>query len=985
MRVLQLFFLIATLVALSSLPLLAAAQDNESPAGPPTPAPTLAAPLPIKMLAAGRGQPLTIDFLKLFPKIPTGAVQITKLPTGGKLLDGKNAVSLDDEKLVVLSDTKVVYRSRDDFPNDGKLQALDSLDYRLVTDSQMFKGTLQILVNNRQLEIHDYNLRAIDDSARLLTLNVRDGRTKLTLKDAVLKDVRIETLPTGGCTVQQFDKTTITQANTTLTDSNLRVWVLPEEGSPVGTVCTFTYTALRRNGVRTAPATVRITRQLARAPRAYNTVVNYQVDFDTSRTVELIGVSGNTGRNLTFQLTAIPAIGQLFDVTETASDELPTKGIEAKDLPLTLYQGPKTRVALVYRIVNPQRLRGQKLAPVFVSFTVTDGTQTSPAATVTINLVRKESPVCGQSIISPVFWDQPVKNVVLNFTTPNGLRVQRIVLLSTPAKPIGDLTFLTRIDQHDDRRQQLRVGSIFSDNDKRLQYLVRRENIRASGNDTFSYRVQTFNGMSCVGKITFQVLQHDARRPPAGISVRRELVRVNSITLLPMWGQANASMAPTAIRVTSVPSYGRLFRVSSLTKYDPGHMYRVSRRGDQLTYCRRHDCTKLLDGEVQTGDVVDIQTLFEGDSLRSDTRIWLFYQSPKSVPNFQNVKDTFSYVFVDKNGGQSTPQRVELYYRKALKRVIDIRYALADVRRNQNFDHQAETIIPCVLSNASNQRVMIPQFDKYRRHEQKEEFRLFQYRKDGNRIYNGERLTNSSVGGVVGQWLEYENTVILIPSARARKQRFQFRAIIYNVTNDGQLDASTREEVRVVVTRENSVPLWMYEQITGRGSVDAYVGSMATIDLAAYDDDDDLLSFRVGEGVKLGSLFYEKESFGLRTLEQLKSGSIVRIPKGSIHRSDVRLQYLTNGAPSWTFPLYDNFTMYADDGGGILSDVLMFNITIVGDQSGRAVVKSYEVSLGFVGVAAFVAIAMVVVMIVLIRRRMNRRRYMAVPQDVELN
>ena len=91
------------------------------------------------------------------------------------------------------------------------------------------------------------------------------------------------------------------------------------------------------------------------------------------------------------------------------------------------------------------------------------------------------------------------------------------------------------------------------------------------------------------------------------------------------------------------------------------------------------------------------------------------------------------------------------------------------------------------------------------------------------------------MGGVLGQWLGNENTVILIPSARARKQKFQFRAVIYNMSADGQLDAATREEVRVVVTRENTIPVWLREIITGQGAVDAYVGSMATIDITAFD------------------------------------------------------------------------------------------------------------------------------------------------------
>lgn len=932
-----------------------------------------------------RNTATVLDFTKLVTPFREGSVvQLTKLPEHGTIKTrGKNRLISSDSLVKSSENNAFIYQSDPDFPSSGMLSAKDTIGFDIVTvDNTTSSLTLNITVRLRGLLTRDYTLYSVDSKrVRNLQLNVRDGSEKLTLANPLLANVRIDTLPTNGCKVLQYNGDEISENKTALTDVSLRVKIVPKPDMAADESCSFTYTALRRNGVPTPPRKVTlIQRAVAFEPRAYSTNTVYNAESDASRMVELVGSTRNPGTNLTFVLTKIPTIGALYDIAETSSDSLPDVGITDKSLPLTLYQGPKTRVVLTFK-VNPSAVK--QPTKVTLEYFVKDKFMSSKPATVTIVLTKRASPVCGDVVVRPVFWDKPVKEIVLNYTNPNMRRIQKLVLLKTPTKPIGDL-FYDMTFFSGTQKKQLKVGDYFSDKNKRLSYMVRRDRMRESGNETFKFRAQGFDGLSCVGSITFVVLQHDAKTVPPGTNLRRELVRLDSLTLLPLWGTANKTLTkPTSAVVSKTPIYGSLHQVSSSAPYEKGRMYRVNRRGQARSYCTRHNCEEYLGDRIDEGTKIEKLTLTDDlGTLDSDTRFWVFYRAPKNLP--LNVVDEFEYRFYNDKGEMSELQRVSISFRKRLKRIIVCRYK--STVRNQNFDHQQETYIKCVLSNTTNQAVMIPEFDKYRRHGAQVPFRMFQYRLDGNRVIAGERLKNTTNSGIVGQWLDSENTVVVVPAARARQQRFQFRAHIYNTSADTkELIKSTLEEVRVQVVRDNSVPEWNWEYITGRGSVEAGVGDLIDIDVSAYDADDDLLQFRLASGVTKGALYFDENRFGLKTMTLVKTGSVIRIPKGSVYRSDITMHYKTDGNPKWKVPFTDSFTLYADDGGGVLSDPLVFNITVTQDTTVRKSANTHmSVSYGTVVLALLCACAALILILAAVLRRRSRQRYMVVPQDVEM-
>jgi hypothetical protein len=181
----------------------------------------------------------------------------------------------------------------------------------------------------------------------------------------------------------------------------------------------------------------------------------------------------------------------------------------------------------------------------------------------------------------------------------------------------------------------------------------------------------------------------------------------------------------------------------------------------------------------------------------------------------------------------------------------------------------------------------------------------------------------------------------------------------------------------VKVVRENTVPTWDYDQIEGRGNIKVTVGEMKTIRVSALDLDDDLLSFIIARGVQRGKLYYEEYRFGLPRMMLIKSGSRIRIPKGSLYRSDATLKYITNGDPNWNYPQQDNFALWADNDGGVLSEKLIVNITIVADGApryGSAATVTFSVTA--ITVILCAVVILLVALIAYVRQR-SRRVYLS--------
>ncbi|CUG93938.1 membrane-associated protein, putative [Bodo saltans] len=940
-------------------------------------------------ITANRNTGTPLNFKRILGKNypPGGVVFINKLPEHGTLVGVRgNEVAIGGST----DGNTFTYRSNPDFPADGVKVGLDTIGFRAVAQGgDEVTGFLTIRVTLRELLIKNYTLRATDSTTPLkLQLRARrQSNAIVSLKDRTLLSVQIETLPTNGCIVKQADGTVIASAPTKVVDALQSVLVLPAPEMQVGESCTFSYSATRNNSISSKPAFVTLTRveRGTLKPRAYNTNSVYNVDFDVSRMLELVGSTRIPDSNLTFIITKLPAFGQVHDVMDTTTTQLPEFGFNASSLPITLYVGPKTRIVLVYQ-VSPTLV--PNATTVSLEYIVKDKFATSAPAKVNIILDKKGSPVCGDVVISPVFWDRPVKDIVLNFTNPNARTVQKLILMKTPAKPLGDLLY-SRTTLLRQRKIRLQPGSYFSDKDNRLSYQVRPSMKRTSGNETYLFRVQNFDGMSCVGKVTFIVMQHDAQVVnDAKLNVRREIVRLNGYTLLPLWGTANKTIVkPSSVILSTSPTYGSIYQLTEDAPYDAGRMYRVNLLGQARSYCVRRNCEDYRGAAVNSGDTVVRKELWAEEGLTTSTRFWILYKAPASLPEgttLNTFTDTFEYHFFNDAGQMSEVQRVTISFRKAIKRVVECRYTVNDLR-NLNFDRQQQTFIKCVLSNATNQAVMIPEFDKYRRHGAEVNFRMFQFRQDGNRIYTGDRLANTSRDNVVGMWLDKQNTVLVVPSARARTINFQFRAMIYNLTSSGVL-APLPELVRVRVIRDNTPPFWNYDYITGGGALEVPTGVTQTIDVTAEDLEDDLLQFRLAQGVSKGVLYFEDLRFGVGTLTIVKTGSVMRVPKGAISRQTARFYYKVDSREGWTYPQYDNFTLYADDGGGVLSPALVYNITITSDANAHmSRGTSFTVSYSTVVFALLTVVAVLLITLAAVLRRRGKNKYMSLPTDTEMH
>ena len=924
-------------------------------------------------VATYRNENVTINFRDLFgERIPPGAViEITSGPSNGILYRSDGVTPATDG---TSEGNLFVYESNPDFPANSVPRAEETLRFRALTDiSSNYSGKVIITVSNKILEIRDYSFRAIDpNEPRLVILKVRNEGQIINMDNEKLIRVMVVTPPTNNCILKQFDGTVIDTKSTQVTDEMQRVYFYPAPSMQEGEQCSFTYTAIRSNGITSPPRTVTLTMTYPRVPRVYSTSVTFTTS-QTTRNLELIGATTNPETNLTFVITKYPDVGDVYDMSETSIESLPEAGLKATTkVPFSIYTGAKTRVVLVYKVDN--LLDKMPLADQTLEFFVRDKYKDSPKGTVTIRFAQKVSPKCGGTIISPVFWDKTVTRVILNYTEVNGYPIQKLVMLKTPQDPIGDLFYAQTALDSGYSRVALTQGSVFVDKNERLMYRVRKENIRRTGNDTFVFRAINFDGLSCVGFVRFVVMQHDATSTD-GQDVRRELVRLDAITLLPLWGRANESVpTPAKAVLKTAPRLGRLFTVSELAPYDPGNTYRMGWRYQrQRPYCKRYDCRRFLGDLLQVDSEILPVRLWDTVSMNSSKRLWVFYESPKT----SDVPDEFSFEFVGPDGERSSVQQMQILFRKAKRRIIEIRYKLNNVKRNPNFAFQEETRIKCTITSEPNQVVMIQPFDTFRRHGEIANFRLFQYRKDGNTVLTGDRLTVTNKENVWGMWVEKENTVVLVPAARSRQVRYQFRARIYNTSDDGSLIKSAYEDVRVKVVRENTVPTWDYDQIEGRGNIKVTVGEMKTIRVSALDLDDDLLSFIIARGVQRGKLYYEEYRFGLPRMMLIKSGSRIRIPKGSLYRSDATLKYITNGDPNWNYPQQDNFALWADNDGGVLSEKLIVNITIVADGApryGSAATVTFSVTA--ITVILCAVVILLVALIAYVRQR-SRRVYLS--------
>jgi hypothetical protein len=929
------------------------------------------------------GNKVAIRFRSLFPnELPGMLVNIKSTPFYGTLtkLDGSPIVGANT------LGNEFLFTPRADALDDGVANATEALQFYIQnTDETQKSGVVNILVKQWTPTVAmERTYRSVLGRTRVVTLVVRGagGRTKLNMQSGKLSAVKITKLPQKGCVLQQFDDTPITDVGSVVTDNDLRVKMTPPAGGlPEGQRCTLKFVAIGLKGTSSNEGTIYLQQSSSTLPRAYSTTATFRLGVDTSRSIELIGSTTNPDPTLQFDLLTMPSVGKLYNLTGTT--DAATEPIASA--PAFLYRSTRQRIVLTYMVTAAEVK--DPTQPVVLQFKVTTTYGTSAIGKVTISFASRRSPVCGDVVITPVFWDHATKNVILNYSDPSGFSIQRLVLLSAPQDPIGDLQYSKTSlinGVKTTRQKKLQIGDYFSDSRKRLTYVVRKENAPRKGNQTYTFRAQNYRGDSCVGSLTLEVLRHDRQNKQGDAWVRRELVRLNDITLLPLWGKANKTQTgePVMVVIRKPPSIGSAYTVTADAPFE-GRMYR-NRRADQLQYCRRHQCSKYLDQKFEVGtEVRPVELASRVDTSSTGSRLLFFYKSEPGTLS-PNLVDTIEYVFRNAAGEESDLQRIVISFKKAKKRVIEVRYKAADITRWTNFNHQQELLIRCRISNSTQQAVLVPPFDYFRRHNKKVDFRLFQYRREGERMAKGDRVDgnpkSTTRDGVSGQWLQYENTLLLVPGARNRDQSFSFRAVIYNLTSDNHLMPETAETVRVRVIRDNHVPVWLYNQMSTY--LEVYAGDdPLSIRLKAYDADGDLLSFRIADAPKRGVLKEQRFRFGTSTARVIKKGSRIRIPKGSKLRDEVTVSYQTHGDPRWEYPVQDFFSVYADDGGGVLSEKLFVNITILGDKVQHAsagVVMVVNTS----GIAAALAIVCVLcgTLIIVLRRR-SRQRYLTVPQS----
>ena len=948
-----------------------------------------------RILRVKDGYPININFRLRMPDLPPGVqVYITGTPKYGRLLKA-------DAKTQVTGGTTLgnefAYVVNDDYPSPGQDNVTDTITFRYQADDgseTATDGQFSIIVRNPRPVVRNLDFRAIDLKPRLVSLVVRNLlKQSLTLLNSTALSSVTVFPPTQDCSLTQFDGTSVT-APVSVTDPQLRLYFSPGTSSQR---CSFDFVATGANLMKSAVGTVYLTPSAGRPPRAYSTTATFRAGFDESRSLELIGSTTNPNTNLTFLITKQPIAGKLYFVKDIANANK-SDYLTFPNLPRVIYSGPSTRVVLIYR-PDASSLKQNSIVSDVIQFQVKDKYKISAPATVTVKFVWSSPPVCSPLIISPVFWDRPVTNVILNYKEVNGFSIQKLILLTAPRNPVGDLYFSRKIAAKDlnivnagavraaVEQRQLRPGLYFTDKDKRLSYMVRRGNNNVTSTQTYTYRAMNFQGESCIGSVTFEVMPHNQAMPTNALqAVRRELVRVNDITLLPLWGLANLSVKEaTSAVIVNLPTRGTLYTVTADAPFDPSEMYRVGGLTKQ-TYCRRHKCEKYLGEQLVEGSTVEQVRLWSRTDLENSTkRLFVFYKSPQTVESLQTSTDSFDYAFVGKDGTRGkVTQHVEIHFKKAKKRVVEVTYKADSTKRWTTYSEQPETLIKCQVSNLTSQVVAVEEFDMFRRHNKKVDFRLFQFREEGNRlVLAGDRLAKSNKYGLDAQWLLFNNSVVLIPGARSRQQVFKFRARIYNLTATGAIDPNVYEVVRVLVRRENSVPVWV--TTPNEAKKELFVGETVPISIQAYDADDDLLAFRISQGVSHGVLRYQETRFGATTSSIVKTGAVLRIPKGSPFRAEATLFYTAVPAEGATYPLEDYCTVYADDGGGVLSERLMVNITQVSDvleKHTQGVIIMVPTNIAVIGGA--VALGALLLLIVVLRRRSSRAKYMGLPTSNEM-
>jgi hypothetical protein len=716
----------------------------------------------------------------------------------------------------------------------------------------------------------------------------------------------------------------------------LAVYVVPPDGFPRGSKCVFNYTVADRGGLVSDTEPVTLTATEPGKPRAYAARTRLMKGASTVP-IELIGSSPNVDGTgpLAFFITEMPKSGILYMVDNVDEEPKPSQIVTMPQgaSSVMVYNGTARRIRLIYQLKQP--FPNGATAPQLdhVTFYVKDWYQQSEPADSTISFSGNVGipPRCNNTLINFAFQDRStIVSVDYGYTGPKNQsvrlpRINRLQLLAEPAKA-QQLGYLAEVIPFENGTavHRISLGTYFSDEERRLLWIP-DPNATAVSDDrsqVYKYKVVTPEGLSCTGLITVMVTP---RVKDDGVKTWYERAATNSWTLFALRDLgANQTVKGNVKSVIfdTLPAAGTLYTVTDDVPVEDVNVIGGYGRS-MVTFCNRFDCARYKK------DVINVSTPVNAyaDKSAGYARLLVLYRAPLQIPDPKGAhgKVTATFRLQGENDADTRTQQVltiQIY--KGKLPVIEFYYMPPD---KTNFSTTDEVRVPLKFSDA-NHAVEVANFDERRRHFVVAPFKLFQLLSmDGDRPKLGDRLAPSLMYGQTKNWLLNNNSAVLVPTTRSRSKVFKFRVRIHELADASTLAGKAPEEYRVYVRQNNTVPTWDFT--VTNPTVMTSVGTLERIPIGLKDNENDLLTFRLLTAPRYGTLMFEYISLGTSAYQTLRTGMTFRPKRGALFQQQALLRYQCEGVPDDVpYPVKDSFTLAADDGSGIYSVPLTFDITV---------------------------------------------------------
>uniref|UniRef100_A0A7S1LQN4 Uncharacterized protein n=1 Tax=Neobodo designis TaxID=312471 RepID=A0A7S1LQN4_NEODS len=765
----------------------------------------------------------------------------------------------------------------------------------------------------------------------------------------------------------------------------LAVYVIPPTTTPEFR-CEFNFTVADREGLVSETAPVTITNKAAVKPHAYGSRVRLERGRRTV-TFDLFGSSPNidASDNLAFVISHLPSHGKVFKLDNIQDEPKPEEEIKmptGPDAKIVISNTTSRRVRLVYQsdeqwlAANNKGPKSGAMLPlpgpdgapmreeVRLTFYVQDKYETSPEANIEISGARNGAPpVCNVTNLFNVFQSSSaVVQLDFGYAAPGGKmitlpRIQRVMLLSEPKGADAQYGHLVQSIQFENgtTTRTIHPGDHFSDEDRSLRW-VPNPNVTLTAVDrkrlerplTYRYRAMTPEGLFCDGALNvFLQPQGDPNGADNGHTwvERATTGRLHLFVLRAPDVPKNASIA--AARINSMANFqGTLWRVNENVPVSQIPVF-VGSGKRMLSACRVLNCSNFKsDQQIKERDEIQATT----DARSGFSQVLFLYEPPARPPTQSGMNPTgFSFSYKLSNDGEFTPETPPHYFKMFIVQgelpQIEFQYDAPVV--NFNMSEGTDLQVPLVFGDrdhnlpAAKYAVRVRSFNGGWRHNSRPAFKLLQVASvDGDRYIGGEPVGYTTRDGVKGKFIKFNNTLLLVPTARARTKVFRFRVTVYPLDDAGNIpnEGALRTTYRVIVRQRNHVPRWEIGGVEGTPTdVRTAVGTPVTIPLSLTDDDDDALSFRLLKGPKYGVLRYPRITLGVSTFKTLREGMIFRIRKGSALRQQAFVVYTSGpGATSDAYPLKDEIVIVADDGSGVMSAPLTVHVHVEASEQAMA-------------------------------------------------